>query len=238
MVCNTKTLAVVTAVYGGFDMIPPVPVGFDDAVLVSNVPISSGWRNVVRPLPLPHRLAAKFPKFRPDLFTKCESSVWFDASGRDNNNWLAGASRELLATADLGVFKHPTRQCIYHEAECCKNWPKYRDWPIDEQIQAYRNRGYPVDNGLWACGVIMRNHTKQNKLLGDRWLFENVFFSLHDQLSFPFILNEMNIHCTPIPGNIWGGPIEFVEHSTKEIDPIARRIFNRIKHLSKKYFIG
>lgn len=228
MVYKLNTLAVVTAVYGKFDIVPPVPVGFDDAVLVSDVPISSGWRNIVRPLPLPHRLAAKFPKFRPDLFTKCESSVWFDASGRDNNNWLANTAHEILKKSDLAVFKHPTRSCIYEEAACCKKWPKYRDWPIDMQIEKYKESGYPVNNGLWSCGIIMRNHTQYNKDFGDRWLLENTFHSIQDQISFPYLLHEMNMICTAIPGSIWGGPIDWIEHKTKEEDNIVRRIINRL----------
>ena len=40
-------LAAVCAIYGGYDLIPPVPEGVDDAVLVTDVPVRSGWRNVV-----------------------------------------------------------------------------------------------------------------------------------------------------------------------------------------------
>jgi hypothetical protein len=67
-------LAAVCAICG-YDLIPPVPEGVDDAVLITDVPVRSGWRNVVEPSGAHPRLAAKRPRCRPDLYTDCEASL-------------------------------------------------------------------------------------------------------------------------------------------------------------------
>lgn len=221
--------SVITAIYGDFDEVPPVPAGFDEAVLVSDKPVKSSWRNVVHPLPIPNRLAAKLPKFRPDLFVKNECSVWLDAACRDPSAWLSHTAGELLSQNDLWAFRHPDRQCIYAEAEKCKDWKKYRDWPIDRQILKYKNEGYPVNGGLWACGVIMRRHSDSIKRFGDEWYLENSMYSIQDQISFPYLLWRSGLKCHPLPGSICDDKLEFVSHKKRESDRLHTKVAVRLR---------
>ncbi len=224
-------ISVITSIYGGFDKIPPVPQGFDEAILVSDVPIESEWTNLLHPLPLPHRLAAKIPKFRPDIFTNNLMSVWMDASCNDPTGWLANTAKEVITSNQLSAFLHPERQCIYEEASCCIDWPKYRKWPIDIQIKKYKSEGYPENNGLWACGVLMRKHTKEIKELGNQWLIENTMYSIQDQISFPYLLWKNGIECHQLSGNIWKSDLVFHNHKIKEEDYFMRKILNKILKL-------
>jgi hypothetical protein len=114
---TASEVTVITAVIGDFDEIPPVPAGFEKAVLVSDVPDHSDWTNVVMPTTLTPRLASKIPKSRPDLFTTTSASVWIDASMRDPMAWLFSASLEAMSRDTLVVFKHPDRKNLLDEVK-------------------------------------------------------------------------------------------------------------------------
>ena len=182
-------LAAVCAVYGGYDLIPPVPEGFDDCVLVTDVPVRTGWRNVVvasqdRPI-----LAAKLPKFLPDDFTDCEASCWIDGSIHVRDGRFSVLVRRLLRDHELVLWEHPEdRDCLYDEAAHCWDWPRYAAEPLREQTAAYRAEGMPEHFGLWAAGCIARRHTTRMRALGEAWLDENRRWSIQDQVSLPYLL--------------------------------------------------
>jgi len=182
-------LAAVCAIYGGYDLIPPVPEGVDDAVLVTDVPVRSGWRNVVEPSDAHPRLAAKLPKARPDLYTDCETSLWIDGSIHVRDGSFTALVRSLLERHDLVLTDHPEdRDCLFQEAQHCWDWPKYRAEPLREQVEHYRGQGMPEGFGLWAAGCIARRHTPQNLELGQSWLEEMERWSIQDQVSLPYLL--------------------------------------------------
>jgi hypothetical protein len=195
-------IAAVCAIYGGFDLVPPVPEGFDDCVLVTDVPVRSGWRNVVAPSVLSPRLAAKHPKCRPDLYTQCQQSVWLDGSAHVIDDSFAEQVRGLLQRADLVVWDHPEdRDCLYQEADHCHSWPKYRSEPLREQVEHYRQLGMPDRFGLWALGSIARNHTEEMRDFGDAWLAEMSRWTIQDQVSFPFLLWAQGLEVETFEGD-------------------------------------
>lgn len=207
-------LAAVCAIYGGYDLIPPVPEGVDDAVLVTDVPVRSGWRNVVEPSDAHPRLAAKRAKARPDLYTDCDASLWMDGSIHVRDGSFARHVRELLGRTELVLTDHPeTRRCLYDEAEHCQDWPKYADEPLREQTQHYRDEGMPAGFGLWAAGCIARSHTAAMKDLGDAWLREMERWSIQDQVSLPYVL--------------WRDGISFM---TFGIDQLDNTYFDLVPH--------
>jgi hypothetical protein len=182
-------VAAVCAIYGGYDLIPPVPEGVDDAVLITDVPVRSGWRNVVEPSDAHPRLAAKRPKARPDLYTDCEASLWMDGSIHVSDGAFIAQVRTLLQDHELVLTDHPEdRDCAYQEAEHCWDWPKYRDEPLREQVAQYRSEGMPEHFGLWAAGCIARRHTVAMRTFGDAWLAEMQRWTIQDQVSLPYLL--------------------------------------------------
>jgi len=182
-------IAAVCAIYGGYDLIPPVPEGVDDAVLVTDVPVRSGWRNVVEPSDKHPRLAAKRPRVRPDLYTDCDASLWMDGSIHVRDGAFIAHVRSLLDAHELVLTDHPEdRDCLYQEAAHCHDWPKYRDQPLHDQVATYRSEGMPEHFGLWATGSIARRHTDRMRSLGDAWLAEMERWSIQDQVSLPYLL--------------------------------------------------
>jgi hypothetical protein len=190
-------IAAVCAIYGGYDLIPPVPDGVDDAVLITDVPVRSGWRNIVEPSDAHPRLAAKRPKARPDLYTDCESSLWIDGSVHIRDDTFIEHARALLVEHELVLTDHPEeRDCLYQEAEHCRDWTKYRDEPLSAQVATYRSEGMPEHFGLWAAGTIARRHTGRMQAFGDAWLAEMERWTIQDQVSLPYLLWRDRISVT------------------------------------------
>lgn len=210
------SIGVVTAIFGNYDDIPPVPPGFDKAVLVSDFPIESDWVNVVRSVPLPPRLNAKLPKFRPDLFLDTSRTVWIDAGITVETNWLYEKSIVDLKSNELRAFKHPDRNCIKQESEYCFEFLKYKNWPIKDQVAHYFADGFPQDYGLWAGGILVRDTSEIMKKFGDSWLNENVIWSIQDQISLPYLIWKYKLSVVNFEEGLYEAPLEFKGH--KEIN--------------------
>jgi len=185
-------VALLTAIHGGFDSVKPLPAGhgFDDAVLVTDVPDAQvpGWRVLHRPSGLPPRLAAKRPKMLPWEYVDADASVWIDGSYGVDDWMFREAVEAHLAEDDLVVSRHwEDRDDVAAEAEFCWSWPAYKDQPLREQVAHYRAQGLPAPSGLYACGTVARRHTPQQMALGAAWLAECHAWSIQDQLSFPYV---------------------------------------------------
>lgn len=204
-------IALVSAVYGGYDTIRPLRAdhGFDDAVLVTDRPCDvPGWRVVVDPLPGVHpRLAAKRPKCEPWNYTDADRSVWIDGAYEVRSPDFRTAADEHLNRADLVVFTHPEdRDGPWAEAQFCYSWHKYRDWPLIEQVEHYDAKGLPRDAGLWALGCIARNHTPAQRELGSAWLAEQERWGIQDQVSLPFLLWDRGLEPAVWDHPQWSNP--------------------------------
>jgi alkaline ceramidase TOD1/glycosyltransferase MUCI70-like protein len=166
-----------------------------------------GWEVLFHPRPGVHpNRAAKAPKMLPWNYTDADLSIWIDASFRVVSPTFV---TDVLAHAKpLAQFVHPWRSDLYLEAEASLGIPKYAGEPIREQMAHYLAEKMPLDFGLWATGVIARDHTFPAVVkLGERWLEECNRWSFQDQLSEPFVLREIGLAPNPLPGthlsNAW-----------------------------------
>ena len=189
------SIALVTACYGSYDPIRALPEnhGFDDAILVTDYPYAAteakGWRVIVEPREEHPRLAAKRPKMMPWLYTDCDSAVWLDASFEIVDSKFSQWAKEHLAHDDFVVWTHPEgRIDIRQEAPLCWDWPKYKDYPMREQLAHYINDGMPEKWGLFACGTVGWRFTPEAKALGESWYNEQLRWSIQDQVSLPYLL--------------------------------------------------
>jgi hypothetical protein len=136
----------------------------------------------------PNRLA-KRPKIRPELFfPEVGYSLWVD--GNVGLTYPFGIRRLIelyLQDADMCVFRHHARSCIYQEAEACK--VRRLDSPglIDGQMARYREEGFPARFGLQELAVILRRHSEAVDDFDRRWWEEISRGSRRDQLSFQYV---------------------------------------------------
>jgi hypothetical protein len=206
-------VAILTAVYDGFDTVKPVlkQAGLDvDWILVTDaVPDTEavqGWTVVHEPRPeMPPNRAAKAAKFEPWKYTDAPASVWIDASFRVTSPDFGAAMLEYAKP--IAQFEHPWRDCLYAEAAEVAALGMDPEGVAAWQADRYREAGHPAGWGLWACGVIARRHTAAVKRMGAAWAHEVETGSVRDQVSQPFVLREAKLRPASLPGthlaNAW-----------------------------------
>lgn len=204
-------VAIITAVYDGFDTVKPVlaQAGVDvDWVLVTDTePADSmGWRVVVEPRPaVPPNRAAKGAKFEPWKYTDAPASIWLDASFRVTSPDFAAAM--LQHAKPIAQFTHPWRKCLYDEAIEIAALGMDPEGVTAWQAARYREAGHPAGWGLWAAGVIARRHTAAVRRMGAAWAKEVEGGSARDQVSEPFVLRQAKLRPAALPGtflaNAW-----------------------------------
>jgi Protein of unknown function (DUF616) len=213
------SVAVITAVFGGYDDPPtatPQTIDVSDWVLVTDQPLDvPGWRTIIEPRPHVHpNIAAKVPKFMPHLYTDAERTVWVDA----NIEFAPGFVERLMAAVGempIAQYRHPLRSDITPEWFDASAWqPKYEGLNQAAQVAHYQRLGLPADYGLWATGVIARDHRTYPGALaefGAAWLAECVRWGYQDQISEPWLLWRRGWIPAPL-GDLWGSDITFRPH--------------------------
>lgn len=140
---------------------------------------------------------AKIYKVVPHWFFDTEYSLWVDANFTVNVD-MDEIIKLLPDDADMGLYVHSDRDCIYDEAEVCK---VYHDKElIQPQMDRYRAEGYPVHNGLHSCSVILRKHTKKMAEFNELWWREIQLGSRRDQLSFDYCVWKSGVKVHNLPG--------------------------------------
>ena len=129
------------------------------------------------------RRSARYIKLLAHRHIDSEFSLWQDANvalrvplSQLCTDWLTGY--------DLAVFRHRTRDCLYKEAQICKE--KLLDDPeiIDQQTARYRTDGFPENAGLAETSVVLRRHSARMERFNELWWEELSAGSVRDQISF------------------------------------------------------
>jgi hypothetical protein len=205
--------AVLSAIYDQYDIVKPtlaqhgIDVEWvlvtDDEALFRGDTDPRGWQIVYDPWPGLHpNRAAKHPKMLPTDYTAADKSVWLDASFAVTSPRFVA---EVLSHAEpLAQFVHPWRDCALAEAQASAPIPKYAGEPVLAQADAYRAVGHPEAWGLWATGVIARQHTPEVVAWGKAWLAEIERWSFQDQISHPYVCRLHNLRPASLPGTHLG----------------------------------
>lgn len=211
-------VAIITAIYDNYDTLKPtlkqegVDVEWicvtDDSDWVhidKNHP--SGWKIIHEPRPHLHpNRAAKTPKCLPWLYTDASASIWIDASYQVVSENFA---EDALSYAEpIAQFRHPWRDCAYDEASESLLLPKYQDeYPrILAQLQDLKSCYHPKGWGLWATGVIAREHTYSVMSAGFDWMRLIYRYSYQDQISHPLAMNMNFLRPIDFPGTHLSNP--------------------------------
>lgn len=204
-------IAIITAIYDGYDTLKPVPPqqhSDTEWICVTDKPIDddSGWQVIVEPRPGQHpNVAAKRPKMLPWEYTDAHYSIWIDASFRVISDAFAHQAMQLARP--IAQFSHPWRDCIYSEAEASKALAKYAGLAIDQQMRMYESCfAHPKHWGLWATGAIARMHCPEVRELGEKWLRDCQEWTYQDQLSQAVHLRALGLRPERFPGTHINNP--------------------------------
>lgn len=176
--------------YDNFTEISQVYKDYFDYVYITDKEWnSSTWNvNIVEKTENPY-LCAKYYKIMPHiLFPEYDISIWIDASAVNIRSNFYNII-DHLRKHNFVTIKHPKRKCIYEEANACITLQKDKREIIESQIEKYKLENYPVNNGLYSCGFLIRRHNIL-KEFSEAWWEEILNNSKRDQISFPYVLSK------------------------------------------------
>ncbi len=207
-----NNIVVYTAITNGYDGLKEpkvIPDNCDFICFTDDLKIQSDVWKIV-----------PIPKSNYDAIRKCRQiktqphkfvgtykySVWIDG-----NIDVIGDVNELVSThlikgkKGMAVFAHPFRSCAYEEAKACIAEGKDRVQIIQNQMEEYKEIGYPLDNGLVESNVLLREHNLEKVVdLMDDWWKEIKEKSRRDQLSFNYVAWKHDFNYDLMKGNTRG----------------------------------
>ena len=212
-------LAVYTAITAGKDTLKNPPIHADvDQIFFTDRPqnhAGSAWD--VRPacslFTDPRRNSRAHKILAHQYLPEYDYSLWIDGSIH-----LRASPRELvdahLRDADVAMFQHPARNCLYVEAEGCANAGTDDRHTLEKQTTAYRRAGYPPNNGLNECGVILRRHNQATETFNESWWAEYCRHSCRDQISVKYVERKTGVRIALLPGTIYDnqGIVYYEDH--------------------------
>jgi glycosyltransferase involved in cell wall biosynthesis len=150
------------------------------------------------------RMRAKVYKILPHrYFPDHEYSIWVDGTHVPvvDPRYLV---LRYLGTNDIALFRHPLRHCLYDEMQACLTQNKGGPQDIRRQRDRYLAEGYPSNNGLATCTVILRRHHSPHVIPAmEEWWEEITRYSARDQLSFNYVTHRRGLAYSVIPGHVY-----------------------------------
>jgi hypothetical protein len=161
-----------------------VTEGWDYICFSDNDYISNVWKVIkIKDKSIKNQRLIKI--YNEHIVNNYDESIWVDGSifiivnlDQFVNNYCK---------TDFSLMKHPTRDCIYNEANACIFLQKDKREVINQQINGYRKEGLPENVGMVATGVMYRKHTDKVKQFCKDWSNEVINKSIRDQLSFNYV---------------------------------------------------
>ncbi len=144
----------------------------------------------------------------------CDYTIWIDGSIQVKSPLFIEELISNISKYGIAMFVHPDRDCIYEELLASLPMKKYKNRPLQEQIDSYKKQEYPIKNGLMAAGVIVRKtDTKRLKKIDEDWWQENIIWTYQDQLSLPYVLWKNKYWYDEIKLNLWNNHLfDWINH--------------------------
>ncbi|MBC8248989.1 MAG: DUF616 domain-containing protein [Anaerolineales bacterium] len=200
-------IVVFTGVFGRPDVFlePRVPLDGVEAICFTDLDFvgESAYRMIKLNLDSlsPPKRNRRVKIWREEIFDCFDYSLYLDS-----NVELLVDPRELVSFlepgSDIAVFRHPDRDCAYQEGRVCLQAGLADPRVMRRQLTEYRAEGFPPKFGLWACTVVLRNHTPRMEEFNRRWWSEVERHSHRDQVSFPYVVWETGMQVSEFPGSL------------------------------------
>jgi len=206
------TLVVYTAITQGYDPLrqPPLSAcGDTKFVAFMEAPTAlEPWecRTLTRRSREANRDAKKYKILPHEFLPEYEYSLWIDGKVEIIMNTPITELLEFLKDADLAIFAHQSRYCLYQEA--CECIHRNLDDPaiIYSQVQRYTKEGFPANEGLVDANIILRRHSPAMIDFCRAWWQEITDGSKRDQLSFNYVAWRRGFKYNLFPGDSSNNP--------------------------------
>ena len=222
--------AIYTAIFGNYDNLKE-PIKQDincDFILFSDklYPGSNSlWkrRNIQFSEMMSPRANSKLPKLIPHKYlADYDYVLWVDGQVQITSpNYLSLFLDSVDGLKQFVILKHWFRDCIYQEYEAFKTEQPERYVGCLDQVDSYRNSGFPEHAGLFATTSILRSIKDKNvKLLDENWYMEEsrwVLFSgkSSDQISLAYTVYSLDFYdkMAYVNESDWRSSMQLVAHN-------------------------
>lgn len=219
MIFSKKKYCIYTAIFGGKDELKEVPYpekNVDYICFTDQEKNFSTWEIVTVPLLFENpRMSAKIFKILPHLFVRnYEYTLWIDGAFELKDFKFKNLVGKHLNDSGLALCIHPERNCIYDEANVCISRNLDNEERIHKQIERYKEEGYPSNNGLSACGFLLRRTNDPKVVTFDNmWWKEIISGSSRDQLSFNYVAWKLKYGFETINQSYWDNEyVKWINH--------------------------
>lgn len=154
------------------------------------------------------RMKGKIPKMLDWMHEEADFYIWIDSKFKIVSEMFVSEMVSKLEDFDICLFRHPDRSNIKDEAEFVVNCmdqgskyliERYREEPISEQAAHYLSDPLFKDENLFAMGLFAYSKRivsdRQNNIMKD-WFFHNTYWTVQDQISFPYLLEKSDLRWT------------------------------------------
>lgn len=168
------------------------------------------------------RTKGKIPKMLEWMETDADYYIWIDSKFKVVSENFVNDIINYLGDYEMCLCEHPNRDSIKKECDFVleqmnnKNQylvERYLGEKIKEQVDFYLNEKNFIDDKLFALGFFAYSKNlivnKNYNLMTD-WFFHNCYWSIQDQLSFPYLLQKHKINYKIFNFNIFSN--KYVKH--------------------------
>lgn len=198
-------IVVYTAITDSKDVLreDQVTEGAEFVAFLDPVAPSSVWqtRPACRLFTDPRRNARIHKILAHQYFPTADYSLWMDGPAALQVP-VQTLIDEFLWDADICLFEHPERDCVYQEADVCGAWRLDDPGVLCVQAEHYQSQSYPAHGGLYETGLLLRRHTREVEAFNNAWWSELCRHSKRDQISFPYVLAKSGVRVATFPGTI------------------------------------
>lgn len=230
---KAKRAVLYTAAYGDFKKIKKQPIpNRIEYIAISNENLIeySNSNPVYFPnlFEIPKRSAQVVKIFSTAFTHTYDYNIWIDNTVEINDPKFLIDLLTLLDEFEIVTIMHPDRDCIYDEMNACHEGKRDQYETMKDQISKYRKLGYPEKHGLSATGIIARRYCSNVRKLEELWWKEIHNHSMRDQLSFNYILWELERQGTPVSHlaldiNLWNNQYFKIVYGNESLDLTKER---------------
>lgn len=209
---NTNTHVIYSAVFGNYDsIITPKYLHkktdyllFTDCIDTKRIPepwqaVHVDWFDTVD-IKYRNRRAARHFKALPHLYMPQHTvSIWMDMT-HDVVMDPRAIEEKFLSKADIALFKHELRNCVYAEGSLAIKYKLDHIHRIKLQLQWYKAVNYQPGRGLWETPGMVRRNTNVIAKANNTWWEMMCRFSSRDQISLPYVLEKYGVKPHVLPG--------------------------------------
>jgi hypothetical protein len=208
---------VYTAIIGDRDFLRPQPNNGDQFLAYVDVDKSVEPWSIIkaeRQFSWPTLEAKRYKVLPHVVLPPHEYNLWIDGRIEIITDLrVEELAAKYLDKADIAMFAHGKRTCIYEEAwECIKQVLDDRSI-IYDQVARYTREGYPSNNGLHEASVILRRNSSKMQEFSEFWWNEIEQGSIRDQLSFDYLAHKHGLRVAEFAGDFTAGNSYFLRGS-------------------------